>query len=108
MERREKRNGPSRENNSITRVLQGMMESQQKQTELLRQGLLVAPQEQKLGNVSDFRRLQPAIFSGMERPLDAEQWLVDMTDLLRVARVPDENQVEMAKIQLNDVARTWW
>jgi len=27
---------------------------------------------------------------------------------LKVARVPEENQVEIAKIQLKDVARTWW
>ena len=25
-----------------------------------------------------------------------------------MARVPDENQVEVAKIQLKDAARTWW
>jgi len=115
MERRGTRNGPSasqdgpnRDNDGMMRVLQGMMQSQQQQTELLRQGLLVAPREQRPGNVSDFRRLQPAIFSGTEKPLDAEQWLIDTTDLLKAARVPDENQVEVAKIQLRDVARTWW
>ena len=58
--------------------------------------------------MSDFRRLQPAVFSGTEKPLDAEQWLIDMTDLLKAARIPGENQVEVAKIQLKDVARTWW
>ena len=73
MERRGTRNGPSRENDSMVRVLQGIMESQQKQTELLRQGLLIAPLERKPGSVSGFRRLQPVIFSGMERPLDGEQ-----------------------------------
>ena len=106
MERRGTRNGPStsqdgssRDNDGMMRVLQGMMQSQQQQTELLRQGLLVAPREQRPGNVSDFRRLQPAIFSGTEKPLDAEQWLVDTTDLLKAARVPNENQVEVAKIQ---------
>jgi len=67
------------------RVLQGRMQSQQQQTELLRQGLLVAPREQRPGNVSNFRRLQPAIFSGTEKPLDVEQWLVDATDLLKAA-----------------------
>jgi len=115
MERRGTRNGPStsqdgpnRDSDGMIRILQGMMQSQQQQTELLRQGLLVAPREQRPGNVSDFRRLQPAIFSGTEKPLDAEQWLIDTTDLLKAARVPDENQVEVAKIQLKDVARTWW
>jgi len=92
----------------MMRILQGMMQSQQQQTELLRQGLLVAPRERRPGNVSDFRRLQPAVFSGTEKPLDAEQWLIDTTDLLKAARIPDENQVEVAKIQLRDVARTWW
>ena len=77
--------GPNRDNDGLIRILQGMMQSQQQQTELLRQGLLVAPREQRPGNVSDFRRLQPAIFSGTEKPLDAEQWLVDTTDLLEAA-----------------------
>ena len=40
--------------------------------------------------------------------MDAEQWLIDTTDLLKAARIPDENQVEVAKIQLKDMTRTWW
>jgi len=74
----------------------------------LYQGLLVAPWEQKTGNVSDLRRLQLAIFSGMEKPLDAEQWLIGTTKLMRAVWIPDENQVKVAKIQLKDVCRTWW
>ena len=100
-------NGPAGENADILRVIQTMMENQQQQTELLRQEL-AAPKEQRPGNISDFRRLQPAIFTGEEKPLDAEQWLTDTTDLLNAARVPKENQVEVAKIQLKDIARTWW
>ena len=61
--------------------------------------------EPRPGNVTDFKRLQLAIFSRVESPLNVEQWLIDTMDLLRVARVPDENQVEMSKIQLRDVAR---
>ena len=34
--------------------------------------------------------------------------MIDMTDLLKAARIPGENQVEVTKIQLKDVARTWW
>jgi len=100
-------NGPVGENVDILRVIQMMMENQQQQTELLRQEL-AAPKGQRPGNVSDFRRLQPAIFTGGEKPLEAEQWLTDTTDLLNAARVPEENQVEVAKIQLKDIARTWW
>ena len=31
-----------------------------------------------------------------------------MTDLLNVAQVPKENQVEVPKIQLKVIVRTWW
>ena len=86
---------------------QQQMDNQQQQTELLRQGI-AAPKERRPGNISDFRRLQPATFTGREKPLDAEQWLTDTSDLLNAARVPQENQVEVAKIQLKDIARTWW
>ena len=67
MKRRGTHNGSSRDNDSMMRVLQGMMESQQMQMELMRQGLLVVPREQKPGDVSDFSRLQSATFSGMEK-----------------------------------------
>jgi len=68
-----------------------MMKNQQRQTEILHQGLLTAPREQRPGSISDFKRLEPAIFSGTEKPLDAEQWLINTTDLLKAARIPDEN-----------------
>ena len=111
MDRRVTRNDPSRsrdgptfsrnksngENVDILRVLQGMMESQQKQTELLHQGLITISREQRPRNVSEFRRLQPAIFTGGERPLEAEQWLIDTIDLLKAARIPAENQIEVVK-----------
>jgi len=60
-----------------------MMENQQRQTEILHRGLLTAPSEQRPGNVFDFRRLQLAVFSGTERPWDAEQWMMDTTDLMK-------------------------
>ena len=68
----------------------------------------VKPQGPKPENILDFRRLQPAIFAGTEMPLEAEQWLIDMTNLLNAARVPAEDQVEVVKVQMTDVARTWW
>jgi len=73
------------------RILQGIIETQQKQTKPLCQGLLEAPKEQSPRNTFNFRRLQPAVFSKTEKPLDAEQWLIDTTDLLKVARIPEEN-----------------
>ena len=60
-------------------------ENQQEQTKIMHQRLLVAPREQKPGNMSDFRRLLLATFSGMDKLLDVEQLLVDMRDLLKAA-----------------------
>ena len=34
--------------------------------------------------------------------------MIDTTDLLKAARIPGENEVKVAKIQLKDGARTWW
>jgi len=34
-------------------------------------------------------------------------WLIDITDLMKAARILDENQVEMVKIKLRDVVRIW-
>ena len=45
-------------------------------------------------------------YSLLLKPLDVEQWLIDIIDLLKAARITEKNQVEMAKIQLRDVART--
>ena len=105
--------GPSRDslsgkNVNLIRYLLNIVENQQKQIELLRQGLLIAPRKQRLGNVSYFRRLQPVIFSGIEKPLDAEQWLIDTIDLVTAAQILDQNQVEMANVQLRVVVRTRW
>ena len=48
------------------------------------------------------------MFSGTKRPLDVEQWMMDTTDLMKAARIPNENHVEVAKIQLKGVTKTWW
>jgi hypothetical protein len=98
-----------------------MMEAQQPQTTLLRDGLLAvqqtavvaleratAPRGAGPGNVADFRRLLPRTFSGTGTPLEAEQWLVDMGNLLRAAKVPEADQVEAVVIQLEDIALVWW
>ena len=38
----------------------------------------------------------------------AEQWLTDMVNLLEAANIPAADQVKVVKVQLTDVARTWW
>ena len=97
------------------------MEFQLQQMAVLREGILMAqqtataalerataPREQRVGNVTDFRKLDPKMFSGNEKPLQAEQWLTDVENLLKAVRIPETDQVEVVKIQLTDVARTWW
>ena len=58
--------------------------------------------------MSDFRRLYPIVFIGEENHLDAEQWLVDTENLLGAAQVPEADRVDVVKIQLSGVARSWW
>lgn len=71
--------------------------------------LMTAPPEREChGSIFYFRELQPTTFSGVETPLQADQWIVDMDNLLRAARIPPENRVDIVKIQLKDVARAWW
>ena len=52
-------------------------------------------------------RLNPSQFSGEEKPLDAEQWLVDMENRLTAARIPDADKVDVVKIQLIGIAHLW-
>jgi hypothetical protein len=67
-----------------------------------------APREPRTGSIADFRRLSPREFTGTEEPLAAEQWLTDMVNLLEGANIPAVDQVKVVKVQLTDVARSWW
>lgn len=44
----------------------------------------------------------------LDLQLEAEYWLAEMEDLLRAVWIPKENKVDGIKIQLTDVARSWW
>lgn len=66
------------------------------------------PREPKTGNVSNFRRLNPKTLAENEGPLEAEQWLTDTVNILDAANVPTADRVKVAKVQLMNVARTWW
>ena len=62
-----------KENSDRITYIRSMLETQQKQVKILHQGLLDTSQENHPGTVSKIRRLQPTIFNGTEKPLDAEQ-----------------------------------
>ena len=66
------------------------------------------PLPQRPGSVTDFWRLQPGTFAGTETPLVAEQWLLKTEQLLKAARVPEEERVDVVGIQLTDLAHIWW
>ena len=68
----------------------------------------VAPKEPRTGSVADFKRLNPKEFTGTMKSLEAEQWLVDMENLIAAANIPADKQVEVVKIQLTYIARSWW
>ena len=65
--------------------IQSIHETQQKQVEILHQGLLETSQEYNPVIVSKFIKLQSAVFDGTEKPLDTEQWLIDATDFQKAA-----------------------
>jgi uncharacterized protein GlcG (DUF336 family) len=69
---------------------------------------VTAPREPRTGNVTDFMRMNPVMFSGTETPMVAEQWITDMENLLKAAKVPEADWVEVINIRLTDVARSWW
>jgi len=48
----------------------GLLAVQQTATVVMERA--VSPRDRKLGNISDFRRLQPATFAGTEKLLNAE------------------------------------
>jgi hypothetical protein len=67
-----------------------------------------APKEQRTGGVADFKKLNPKMFEATEKLLVAERWLTDTVNLLEAANIPAADQVKVVKIQLTDVARSWW
>ena len=66
------------------------------------------PQGQRVGTLTDFMRMSPAVFTGTEEPLVVEKWLTDMENLLEGANVPEVDRVKMVKLRFTDVARSWW
>ena len=65
------------------------------------------PPPLRAGTVADFRRLGPDTFAGTETPLQAEQWIVKMEQLLKAARIPDADKVNVVGIQLTNLAHIW-
>lgn len=71
---------------------------------------ITAPRNQHPKGISNFRSLlmDLSIFSRIAGVLEAEQWLVEMKNLLKTTRVLNADKIDVIKIQLADIARTWW
>jgi len=62
-----------------------LLESQQQQNEqvtIALEKIAASGSQTRHGNVSDFRRLHSAVFTGEESHLESKQWLVDTENLL--------------------------
>lgn len=68
--------------------------------------LAMSSRNKRPRRISDFKCMHPATFSGMAGALKAKQWLSEMENLLRVARIPGADQANVVKIQIIDIART--
>jgi hypothetical protein len=56
----------------------------------------------------DFQNTNPPSFSKNAKPLDADDWLRTIENNLKVARVDDEEKVDLATHFLAGPARAWW
>jgi len=104
------------EEGAALRAMQRMFEAQQEHNRLIQERLdrqedvgrpaigAPPPPPLRTGTVADFKRLGPSIFAGTETPLEAEQWMVKTEQLLKAARVPEADRVDVVSIQLTDLA----
>ena len=59
-------------------------------------------------SLQDFVRLNPQTFHNSTKPLDADDWLHDITHILESAMVPPANHVNYAAYFLRGPPAQWW
>lgn len=64
--------------------------------------------QERLGEVTNFRKLHSAIFSRISIALKIVQWIVDMEQLLEATYISNEDRLNTIRIQLTDIAKSWW
>lgn len=57
----------------------------------------VLPVNNRACSISDFQRLHLTSFSGTKNLLGAEEWLIDMENLLDVVHISSENWIDVMK-----------
>lgn len=88
-----------------------MANAKQQQVEALWVGVIemldhvVVMRDRRLGRISDWRHLHLSTLLGTTRVLEVVERLVEMENLLRAARVPDMDKIDILKIQLIDITK---
>jgi hypothetical protein len=55
-----------------------------------------------------FERLSIPMFDGKLGPIEAENWLVDVEEILQLARCTEEQKVQYIAYRLSGEAKRWW
>lgn len=69
--------------------------------------VIAPPIQAKSVSITDFRKFHPLPYYRVKTPLEAEQWMADIKNLLEVAHISPVSWVNAVKIQLINVARIW-
>jgi hypothetical protein len=65
-------------------------------------------QNQHRSKLSELQRTNPTVFSHMNKPLDADDWLRDMETKLVIAQCTDQEKVLYAPYYFSGTAASWW
>src|ERR1041385_1507196 len=84
--------------------MQGVIDQLQNQNQNLNQHQNQPP----VVTLRDFMRLNPPLFHQPEQPLDADDWLRDITRQLEFANVSAADYVNFASYSLGGPAAQWW
>src|SRR3954467_1159669 len=94
---------------NIANALAAMQQNQQRLEESVRRNEFAPlPPPPKRGDIKSFLKFNPRQFDVSDRPLDADDWLCEMSRLLETADVPDQEWVKCATHLLKGDAALWW
>ena len=94
---------------SIANALAAMQQNQQRFEESVRRNEFVPlPPPPKRGDIKSFLKFNPRQFDVSDQPLDADDWLREMSRLLVTADVPEQEWVKCATHFLKGDAALWW
>ena len=94
---------------SIANALAAMQQNQQRFEESVRRNEFAPlPPPPKRGDIKSFLKFNPRQFDVSDQPLDADDWLREMSRLLATADVPEQEWVKCATHLLKGDAALWW